>query len=152
MFEYLKRISIYLLFLYVLTINLIIVITLNLLNIDFGNLQLGEVSLLSLFVLVVFIAPLFETFLFNFLPIKTVQYFTKNKYVIVFLASIIFSLIHTYSFVYMIMTYIGGLGLNTFYLVTEGKKGKLKALGLTTLLHSVYNLIGFLLIEVFHVL
>jgi len=101
---------------------------------------------------VVIVAPIFETLLFNVLPIKAIQFFIKNKLVIVLLSSLGFASIHTYSIVYLIMTYFGAIGLNTFYLVIEEKKGFLNAIGLTVLLHSIYNLFGFLLIEVFHFL
>jgi membrane protease YdiL (CAAX protease family) len=124
---------------------------LNLLNVDFGESSMKNVPILYIFLLVVIIAPFIETLLFNTLPIKIIQYFIKNKYIIILLSSIVFALIHTYSVAYIFMTYFGAISINTFYLVTEEKKGLLKASGLTVLLHSVYNLIGFLLIEIFHV-
>lgn len=98
------------------------------------------------------LAPIFETLVFNLVPIKILQMFIKNNHVIIILSSFAFSFIHTYSFIYMIMTYLGGASLNTFYLVTEKKKGILKSAGLTMLIHSIYNLIGFFLIEIFHIL
>jgi hypothetical protein len=152
MFENLLKVKPFFLFLAVLLIQIILAFTLNFLDIDFGENSMEGKSLVNIFFLVVIVAPIFETLLFNVLPIKVVQFFIKNKYAIILLSSLGFALIHTYSFAYVIMTYFGAIGLNTFYLVIEEKKGFIIAIGLTTLLHSIYNLFGFLLIEVFHIL
>lgn len=152
MFDNLLRVKTVFLFLTVLLFQIILAFVLNFLDIDFGENPMKDKSAENIFFLVVIVAPIFETLLFNVLPIKAIQFFIKNKLVIVLLSSLGFASIHTYSIVYLIMTYFGAIGLNTFYLVIEEKKGFLNAIGLTVLLHSIYNLFGFLLIEVFHFL
>lgn len=142
------------LFLFVLAFQVSIALFFNSLNLDFGegSSPLKGIPLYAQFVFLVLMAPFFETIFFNLLPIKLLQLFFKNRIIIVLLASIVFSLIHFYSVPYMLMTYLGGIGLNFFYIFTEEKKGILVSFGLTVLLHSAYNLIGFLLIEIFNVL
>lgn len=142
------------LFVLILSLQITIAVVLNAIDLDFGQegSSLDEYPAVFKIILLVIIAPLFETALFNILPIKLLQLLFKSKIIIILLASIVFALIHYYSLVYMIMTYLGALGLNTFYIVTEHKKGRLASFGLTTLLHSVYNLIGFLVIDIFKLL
>lgn len=152
MFDYFLKTKTDVLFLVVLCIQIVLAFTLNFFDADFGDNAMKGKSLTHIFVLVVIVAPIFETLLFNVLPIKIVQYFIKNKYAIILVSSIGFALIHTYSILYVIMTYFGAMGLNTFYLVIEEKKGFINAVGLTILLHAVYNVFGFLLLEVFDVL
>jgi hypothetical protein len=152
MFENLLKVKSFFLFLAVLLVQIILAFVLSFLDIDFGENSMKGKSSINIFFLVVIVAPIFETLLFNVLPVKLIQFFIKNKFIIILLSSFGFALIHTYSIVYVIMTYFGAIGLNMFYLVTEEKKGFLNAIGLTALLHSIYNLFGFLLIEIFQVL
>lgn len=152
MFEYLLKTKTVFLFLVVLSIQIVIALILNFFDINLGENSMKGKSLSEIFVLVVIIAPIFETLFFNLLPVKIANFFIKNKYAVILLASFGFALIHTYSMAYVIMTYFGAIGLNTFYFVIEEKKGLVIAIGLTILLHSIYNLFGFLLIEIFHIL
>ncbi|MBU2525503.1 MAG: CPBP family intramembrane metalloprotease [Bacteroidetes bacterium] len=152
MFEYLLKTKTFFLFVGILIIQIILALIPNFFDVDFGENSMENKSLLHIFFLVVIFAPILETMFFNVLPVELLNSFIKNKYLIILLASIVFALIHTYSVAYLIMTYFGSIGLNAFYLVVKEKKGLLMASGLTILLHSIYNLIGFLLIEIFHVL
>lgn len=92
-----------------------------------------------------------ETIFFNLLPVKGLQLVFKNKFLIIFIVSLIFSILHTYSLSYMFMTFVGGVLLNTYFIISDVKFGWKKASLYTALLHSTYNLIGFLILEVFHV-
>lgn len=151
MFNYLLKYKTITLFLAVLLIQISLTLLLNIFNIDFGDNSFKNKTLLNIFVLVVIIAPIFETLIFNTLPIKAIHFFIKNKLIVILLSSLAFALIHTYSIAYMIMTYFGAIGLNTFYLIMEERKGFLEAVGLTMLLHSIYNFFGFLIIEIFQI-
>ncbi|PJB12453.1 MAG: hypothetical protein CO119_06555 [Flavobacteriales bacterium CG_4_9_14_3_um_filter_40_17] len=152
MFEYLLKTKTFILFLFILFIQIIIAFIPNFFDVDFGEDPVKYKSLVHIFFLAVIFAPIIETMFFNVFPVEVLSLFIKNKYLIVILASIVFASIHTYSIAYLIMTYFGAIGLNVFYLVVKEKKGFLGSTGLTILLHSIYNLIGFLLIEIFHVL
>lgn len=143
------------LFFIILLINITFSLLLKLINIDFGDSGLEEYPDYVKFLFVVALAPVIETVLFNLLPIKILQYvnfFKKNPLYVIFIASVVFSLTHTYSIAYVFMTYIGAITLNTFFIVVQIKKNTKIAFILTVLLHSAYNLIGFLLIEVFDLL
>ncbi|WP_370407624.1 CPBP family glutamic-type intramembrane protease [Tenacibaculum dicentrarchi] len=143
------------LFIIILLINVIISLSLNLLDVDFGDNELKEYSIYAIFFLVVIFAPIFETVIFNLLPIKILQYFNffkKKPFYTIFVASIAFALTHTYSIGYVLMTYIGAITINTFFITLETKGNTTRAFLLTVLLHSAYNFIGFLLIEVFDVI
>lgn len=142
------------LFVLILCFQITIAVFLNLLDLDFGqeNSSLDEYPIFFKIIILILIAPLLETAIFNVLPIKLLQFLFKNKLIIILSASIVFSLIHYYSWVYMLMTYIGGVGLNMFYILTEEKKGGFASFGWTALLHSSYNLIGFILIDIFEIL
>jgi hypothetical protein len=152
MIEYLIKVKTIILFLFILLFALLNSFIFNYLEVDFGENSLEEMPKTVLFLLVVFLAPFYETLFFNLLPIKVFQYFFKNNLLIIFFSSFVFSLIHNYSYPYMLMTYIGGILVNTFFIITEKKHSVLKSLLLTIALHSLYNLIGFLLIEVFKII
>lgn len=147
-----EKINLYYLFLIILILNISLILFANYLKLDFGESGLENKSRLNIFFLVVIFAPIFETLLFNVAPVKLLQLLFKNKYIILLLASLVFSLIHTYSLAYLIITYIGGLSFNFFYMTSEKRKGFAFSITFTVLLHALYNLVGFLLIEIFHLL
>ena len=153
MFENIKKIKTSYLFIIVLAIQICIALVFNLLKFNFGNQSdLNEIPFIHKLLLIIVFAPFFETIIFNISIIAILKSILKNKLVIIILASLIFSLFHIYSLPYVIMTFLGGIFLNTFYLLTKEKKGILISGILTFFIHSIYNLIGFILIEVFNVL
>jgi hypothetical protein len=143
------------LFFIILLINVGISLLLNLINVDFGDSGFEEHPNYVNFILVIILGPIIETVLFNLLPIKILQYvnfFKKNPLYLILIASVCFSLTHTYSIPYVFMTYLGAITLNTFFIAVQSKKNTKTAFILTAVLHSAYNLIGFFLIEVFDLL
>lgn len=143
------------LFLFVLFILVFIAVSINLVDTEIKAEESEDVfleskSTLFKFFIIVFFTPLIETFLLNFLPYQIFKRFIKKNVIIIILNALIFAVLHHYSYTYMVMTFIGGIFLNFFYVACVYKKHF--AFLLTTLLHAVYNLIGFLLIEVFEVM
>ena len=147
MIQYLIKVKTVVLFLATLIIILTNTFIFRALKVDFGNNSVEDTPKIIIFILVVFFAPFFETLVFNLLPVKLMQYLTRSTFLIIFTSSFAFALIHIYSIAYLLMTYIGGIFLNTLYLVFEKKHGILKAFLLIISLHSIYNLIGFILME-----
>jgi hypothetical protein len=106
---------------------------------------LSGFSTTSKFIIVVLITPLIETLIFQFIPIEFLKRTKWSKPLFLILVpSLIFSMMHYYHFIYVIMTFVGGIILNYYYLEMQ-KISKYPFL-LTALLHSLYNLYGFLFV------
>ncbi|RNA61518.1 CPBP family intramembrane metalloprotease [Chryseobacterium nematophagum] len=105
---------------------------------DLSQIELGFLSLI--------IAPIIETIIFQFLlyAILNSIFKIKNEYLIIVLMSTAFSLSHTYNWLYMCSTFIGGILLNNFYIKVLKMKNKNYAVWLTIFFHFLYNLYGFL--------
>lgn len=97
-------------------------------------------------VMIVIIAPVIETFIFNLLPNQILKKIgLKNTFFLVLIPSIIFSLFHLYHPIYGVMALIGGIIINWYFLHSHSK---IKiAFWLVTLLHSSYNLYGYLFVN-----
>jgi len=105
-------------------------------------------SLIFKFFMAVFIGPFIETFLINSLPYRFFKFFVNKISIVIILCSSLFAILHYYSFLYVLMTFFGGILLNLFYAICINKKQP--SYILTVLLHSLYNFIGFVLIEFFN--
>ena len=98
------------------------------------------------FMLIVIMAPLVETVIFQYLPIRILEKLRlENNWVKIILTSFLFSLFHFYNPIYVAMTFVSGMLLNKFYLECR-TKSSLYIL-LTALLHSMYNLYGYLFVK-----
>ena len=95
--------------------------------------------------LVLFVAPVFETLVFNLFLNEVFFRYIKNVYVCIVLSSLLFGLIHYYSFTYVLTTFLAGLVLNWFYFWVRHKKDMLIATLCVLLLHFNHNLMGILL-------
>jgi uncharacterized protein len=115
-------------------------------NISVGNREVLDISKWEKFWLVCFIAPIIETLVFQFLPVFIISKFIKNENGTIFLIALIFCLFHTYSVVYVCMTFMGGVIMGYFYFKT--KKLGFYPIVSTIILHSFYNLYGFLFVDV----
>lgn len=98
------------------------------------------------FLIIVIIAPIIETAIFNLLPNRVLYRLgITNKFLLVVIPSIIFSLFHLYHLIYGLMALMGGIIMN-WYFISFDKKLKLSFWSVT-LLHSSYNLYGFVFID-----
>lgn len=107
---------------------------------------LKKYSSLEIIFLVVFVAPTVETFFFQFLLFKLLSEYIKieNQTICILIMSLIFSQLHWYNWLYVLMTFVGGLILNTYYVSTL--KSTRYSLVLTIILHATYNLYGLLFV------
>ncbi|MBB6236085.1 hypothetical protein HDC90_000691 [Pedobacter sp. AK013] len=97
------------------------------------------------FIFIMILVPIIETFIFQYFPNKILKLFKFNNfYVLLIIPVIIFSSMHFYNYIYVAMTFIGGLFLNFFFLKAKEKTNFY--LILTILFHSLYNLFGYLFI------
>lgn len=112
-------------------------------NRAFDNLSEGE-----LFFVAVVAAPIIETLIFQYTLYKILNYLkVKNTLILIVLMSIVFSLAHSYHWLYMLATFFSGLILNHLYISTLKNRGEWLAVLLTVGLHLSYNLFGFLLVD-----
>jgi membrane protease YdiL (CAAX protease family) len=93
-------------------------------------------------VISVLMVPVIETL---FLQVLLYYFFTKvcklnNTVLCILFSSLIFALLHYYSWLYIIGALVGGIILNTFFVVVLKRCGAFYAFLLTMLFHSLYNL------------
>ena len=115
---------------------------------NFWDNGFNEFNIFLKFFLVVVISPVLETIITNLIPIVILEKLIKNKYIIVFLASLLFAVLHWYSIYYVIFAFFGGILLNSFFIIIQNKSNTNKAVIFTILYHSLYNLFGFILLEI----
>ncbi|WP_376779800.1 CPBP family glutamic-type intramembrane protease [Chryseobacterium flavum] len=108
----------------------------------YQNISKNELNFIS-----VFIAPFLETFIFQYLPylILTKWIKIRNTVFCIIIMSIIFSSMHYYNWLYIIMTFFGGIILNNLYIYYSKHSCKYSFI-LTVLFHSLFNLYGLLFI------
>lgn len=114
--------------------------------VHYENTSFHEISIGEEFFLVVLFAPIVETIILQFCLYQLLA-LTKVKsfhfYLIVM--GFVFSQIHWYHWLYVLMTFSSGLLINYLYLKVLFKtKNQTKAVFLTILFHASYNLFGFL--------
>lgn len=89
----------------------------------------------------VLIAPILETLIAQKIPYLLLRKFTGKLYVIYFLSSILFALGHTYSFIYVLVTFFSGLLYIVLYSVLLKKDTKKAFWGVFSI-HAFNNLIA----------
>ena len=97
-------------------------------------------------ILVVLIGPFFETLVLQFLLKLRLDHFNFSVYIKILIHASVFAVLHDYTYVYVIMAFFGGLIFNSYYYYSFAKY-RYYALFLVFLLHSFYNLYGFLFVE-----
>ena len=102
----------------------------------------------ELFFAVTVVAPIIETLIFQYGLHRFLRYLkVKNTLILICLMSLVFSLGHNYHWLYMVAIFFNGLILNYLYINTLENRGELVAVLLTALIHSLYNLFGFLFLD-----
>lgn len=98
----------------------------------------------EIFLVIAIVAPIFETLFLQTMLYKLLR-ITKIKsfYFYLISMSLVFSLLHTYNWFYIVMTFFNSLLINNFYIRIIQKKDTFTAFSLTALLHSLYNLYGY---------
>jgi hypothetical protein len=87
----------------------------------------------------VIIAPLFETFLFQFLLFKLLKKTLKDKWWIVIVASLLFSLAHGFHPIKLILHFVSGMVFNSLYYSLKSSEGR--AYIMVSIVHGLVNLI-----------
>jgi len=92
----------------------------------------------------IFIAPFLETFLFQYLPYLILSKWIRlsNKVFCIIIMSAIFASMHYYHWLYIVMTFFGGIILNNLY-IYYNKHAHSYSFILTALFHSLFNRYGF---------
>lgn len=136
-----------LLFLYIVSIlnGLLFNSITNYFSLNYENNYSLNVSIIQKFFILILFGPALETIIFQYLPMQFTRKFFFNDYVPVIVSAFIFSIVHYYNFVYVLMTFIGGLILGSVYILSENYK-KIPVI-YTFIFHSLYNLFGFIFIE-----
>ncbi|MCV9932284.1 CPBP family intramembrane metalloprotease [Flavobacterium sp. LS1R47] len=106
---------------------------------------LKNFSGLGKFVIVVILAPILETLIFQFTPNEILEKLKVRSYFLkITIPSLLFSLAHFYHPIYIVMSFIAGIILNKYYIDTKNETRLFFIL--TVLLHSAYNLYGYLFV------
>lgn len=114
---------------------------------EIGGIDIEKRPIINLFIAVVIFAPIIETLFFQLIPIKLTQVIIgiKFEFIPILFSSLLFSLAHiTYSFWYSLLTLPLAVLLAKTYLIFQ--KRKESSFLITTLIHSLRNLIGFIVI------
>lgn len=101
------------------------------------------------FLISVIAAPFLETLLLQVATYNIFRYAIKftnfnetlQNYLFIFLSSMLFASMHTYNWLYVVNTFIGGLSLNYSYIYF--KKEKFHPYIAVVSIHLLYNLFGF---------
>lgn len=111
--------------------------------------KLKEGGIFTFFIIATIIVPIVETLIFQYLPIKVTQLVLKNKKQkfqelwSIIISSILFSLIHCYSFVYIVLAFILGIIFAFSFIISQ--KRKENPLINVIIIHSIYNVIIFII-------
>lgn len=84
--------------------------------------------------------PIFETFLTQFLPIKLISIWTKNKIILLIGSAVFFTMLHGYPSVILIYTFFSGV-IYAWSFIVFWNKGCIAAVLVTSLIHGLYNFI-----------
>lgn len=108
--------------------------------------DLSDFSSFTKFCLIVIISPIVETFLFQYLPnVFLTKLNLINTKALIIIPSLLFAAFHFYFWLYACMALVGGLLINSLYVITKGKT-KYYIL-IIIAYHSLYNLFGYLFIN-----
>lgn len=115
-------------------------------SINMGNPFFWDLSLSEQFVLAVIIGPIIETLIFHFVLIELLLYLLKKtiyrNYFVIVISAFLFSMVHYYSFSYLILSFFVGIIFSSAYIVAV-KRGMLP-FAIVFLIHSFSNFLSFL--------
>ncbi|MFA8299312.1 MAG: type II CAAX prenyl endopeptidase Rce1 family protein [Hyphomicrobiales bacterium] len=109
--------------------------------------EFKENGLVAFFFIAVLIVPVYETLIFQYIPIKATKFVLKNQkqqlqiLSAIILSSLLFSLSHWYNITYIITTFLGGIILAYSFILSY--KRKESPILNVFIIHSIYNAIVF---------
>lgn len=95
---------------------------------------------------VVIIAPLFETIMFQYIPIKLISILLNKKkqrikeYTCILCSALLFAAIHCYNITYIVITFLGGI-IFAYLFILSGKRKEFPIINIA-IMHSVLNFIA----------
>lgn len=98
------------------------------------------------------LAPIFETFVFQYVPIELLYKIKIEKhknFFILIVSALFFSLTHTYSFIYIVYSFVIGIFLSYTYILY--KKKNFHPFLIVVIIHSLRNTITTFLIVFFNI-
>ena len=99
---------------------------------------------------ILFPAAFIETILYQWLVFKIlrlIKFFRNNIIIIVLISALLFGVSHYNNLIQQIITFFGGIVLAYSYILTEEKK--LSPVLVVTIIHFIYNVILFSIINIF---
>lgn len=114
-----------------------------------SNEAFSQYSGKEVFFISIIFAPIVETIIFQYLAFYFLNNILKikNNVIIIFIMSLLFGIAHHYNWIYVVMTFFSGAILNYCFVFFNKEKGLRFSFFITILLHSLYNLYGFLFVE-----
>jgi len=112
-----------------------------------GSPDMSGFSEFAELLLVCIFAPVFETLLFQWLPIYLllrIKYFRTHYLIPIVVSASLFALTHHYSVFYILYAFFGSWIYATLFLVAKEKHDYPTAFGLTALVHGAFNFVMFL--------
>jgi hypothetical protein len=110
--------------------------------------ELESIPPFKLLLMATILAPLVETFVFQFLLIEIICFFSKSKMLALVVSTILFALTHAYNLNYILFAFIPGFMLGILYLILKNKQKP--AFILVCLAHALSNLYSFIHNNVFN--
>ena len=118
---------------------------------DSQNTSTSDFSVLETIVAVVIVAPLIETLIFQFgiqeliLRFSKITNYNSLFFICITMSSLLFSITHYDSLFHVLISFLSGLIYATLYILIMLKfEKRVVAIGLTSFVHSLYNLFEFL--------
>ena len=131
------------------SLRLILLIILNALCQDPIPVLFNNDSALELAIKALVLAPLFETAVFQLIPIELIQLipFTGRykAFILISISALLFALVHMYSLAYVVLTFVMGFFMAAMYWVFRRRHGIINAFWAVVFFHFCYNLFTFVL-------
>lgn len=106
-----------------------------------GGPSIASSSLIIKLLVGCIVVPICETFLFQWLPIKVLRYFIKDKdYIIILISAVLFGIDHYYSIWYSIEAFLVGIVLAYAFVMCERRKDS--PIAVVAIIHGLKNLVA----------
>jgi hypothetical protein len=97
------------------------------------------------FILIVVVAPFMETYVFQYLPNVILRKMNiRNNMFLIIIPSLLFGCAHFYSWIYVMMAFLGGIFINLLYVYAKSTSNHYFLV--VTGFHALYNLYGFVFV------
>lgn len=118
---------------------------------EMGGKPMDFTNIFDDLLLFVVIAPVIETLVFQtlfFSAMRLVHFFRRRMYLIILTSALFFGLLHSYSAIYVLYGFLGGIVFSYSYAVYMQKPQS--AFGVVAAIHSIRNFLSFIIAVVLH--